>query len=199
MQIHIPNVLTAEQVAHCRGVLGAADWVDGRVTAGHQAAKSKHNLQGPENAPEARDLGAMILRALDGNLLFMSATLPDRVFPPLFNRYDVGMQFGAHVDNAVRPIPGVGGRIRTDISATLFLSEPSEYDGGELLIEDTYGAHSVKLPAGDMVIYPASSLHRVQPITRGTRWASFFWVHTSAQKVRLTPGILSDGRFMIPS
>ncbi|WP_158044994.1 Fe2+-dependent dioxygenase [Skermanella pratensis] len=178
MQIHISDVLTADQVAHCRAVLESAAWVDGRVTAGHQSARTKKNLQVPESAPELPGLRDMILRALDANPVFMSATLPERVFPPLFNRYDAGMTFGAHVDNAIRPLPGGGGRIRTDISATLFLSGPDEYDGGELMIEDTYGAHSVKLPAGHMVVYPASSLHRVTPITRGSRWASFFWIQS---------------------
>ncbi|EWY40298.1 Fe(II)-dependent oxygenase [Skermanella stibiiresistens SB22] len=178
MQIHIPDVLSTEQVAHCRAVLEAARWVDGRVTAGHQSAKTKNNLQIPETAPELAELRGIVLRALDASPLFMSATLPSQVFPPLFNRYDAGMRFGAHVDNAVRPLPGGGGRIRTDISATLFLSEPEEYDGGELMIEDTYGAHSVKLPAGHMVVYPASSLHQVTPITRGSRWASFFWIQS---------------------
>jgi PKHD-type hydroxylase len=178
VQIHIPDVLTTEQVAHCRAVLEEARWVDGRVTAGHQSAKTKNNLQIPETAPELAELRGIVLRALDASPLFMSATLPSQVFPPLFNRYDAGMRFGAHVDNAVRPLPGGGGRIRTDISATLFLSEPEEYDGGELMIEDTYGAHSVKLPAGHMVVYPASSLHQVTPITRGSRWASFFWIQS---------------------
>jgi PKHD-type hydroxylase len=178
MQVHIPQVLTAQEVAHCRAVLDRAQWVDGKVTAGHQSARAKNNLQIPESAPEARQLGAMILRALERNPLFMSAVLPDRVFPPLFNRYDAGMHFHAHVDNAVRQIPGSDLRVRTDVSATLFLSDPADYDGGELVIEDNFGTHRVKLPAGDMVVYPSSSLHRVEPITRGSRWASFFWIQS---------------------
>jgi PKHD-type hydroxylase len=178
VQIHIPDVLSAGQVTRCRALLEAGEWVDGRVTAGHQSAKAKNNLQVPENARVLPELREMVLLALDSNPLFMSATLPDKVFPPLFNRYDVGMKFGAHVDNAVRPIPGGGGRMRTDISATLFLSGPDEYDGGELMIEDAYGVHSVKLPAGHMVVYPATSLHRVEPVTRGSRWASFFWTQS---------------------
>jgi PKHD-type hydroxylase len=178
MQVHIPQVLTAQEVAHCRAVLDGAQWVDGKVTAGHQSARAKNNLQIPESAPEARQLGAMILRALERNPLFMSAVLPDRVFPPLFNRYDAGMHFHAHVDNAVRQIPGSDLRVRTDVSATLFLSDPADYDGGELVIEDNFGTHRVKLPAGDMVVYPSSSLHRVEPITRGSRWASFFWIQS---------------------
>jgi PKHD-type hydroxylase len=178
MQVHIPQVLTAQEVAHCRAVLDRAQWVDGKVTAGHQSARAKNNLQIPESAPEARQLGAMILRALERNPLFMSAVLPDRVFPPLFNRYDAGMHFHAHIDNAVRQIPGSDLRVRTDVSATLFLSDPADYDGGELVIEDNFGTHRVKLPAGDMVVYPSSSLHRVEPITRGSRWASFFWIQS---------------------
>jgi PKHD-type hydroxylase len=178
MQVHIPQVLTAQEVAHCRAVLDRAQWVDGKVTAGHQSARAKNNLQIPESAPEARQLGAIILRALERNPLFMSAVLPDRVFPPLFNRYDAGMHFHAHVDNAVRQIPGSDLRVRTDVSATLFLSDPADYDGGELVIEDNFGTHRVKLPAGDMVVYPSSSLHRVEPITRGSRWASFFWIQS---------------------
>jgi PKHD-type hydroxylase len=178
MQVHIPQVLTAQEVGHCRAVLDRAQWVDGKVTAGHQSARAKNNLQIPESAPEARQLGAMILRALERNPLFMSAVLPDRVFPPLFNRYDAGMHFHAHVDNAVRQIPGSDLRVRTDVSATLFLSDPTDYDGGELVIEDNFGTHRVKLPAGDMVVYPSSSLHRVEPITRGSRWASFFWIQS---------------------
>jgi PKHD-type hydroxylase len=178
VQIHIPEVLSTDQVTRCRALLAAGEWVDGRVTAGHQSARTKNNLQVPESARALPELRDMVLRALDANPLFMSATLPDKVFPPLFNRYDVGMKFGAHVDNAVRPVPGGGGRIRTDISATLFLSDPDEYDGGELMIEDAYGTHSVKLPAGDMIVYPATSVHHVTPVTRGSRIASFFWTQS---------------------
>jgi PKHD-type hydroxylase len=177
MMIHVPNVLTAEQVARCRAVMEKAAWVDGRVTAGHQSAKVKHNLQLPDHAPEARELGDMVLDALARSNLFMSAVLPKQVFPPLFNRYDAGMTFGAHVDNAIRNAGG-GLRIRTDVSSTLFISAPEDYDGGELVVEDTYGTHAVKLPAGDMIVYPATSLHNVTPITRGSRIASFFWTQS---------------------
>lgn len=177
MLLHIPSVLAPDQVRHCQSVLQAAAWSDGRMTAGYQSAKVKANRQLPKDAPEAKALGDMVIDALQGHALFISAALPQRVFPPLFNRYDAGMAFGNHVDNAIRYLPG-GGRVRTDISATLFLSPPDDYDGGELFIDDTYGAHKVKLAAGDMVLYPASSLHRVAPITRGTRLAAFFWIQS---------------------
>lgn len=176
MLIRIPAVLSPEEVAHCRTVLGAATWADGRATAGAQSALAKHNLQVPEDAPEARELGVLILGKLGRNEAFVAAGLPLRVFPPLFNRYDVGMGFGAHVDNTIRFAGSV--RFRTDLSATLFLSDPADYDGGELVVIDTYGEQAVKLPAGDMVLYPASSVHRVNPVTRGSRWASFFWAQS---------------------
>lgn len=178
MLLHVPNVLTAEQVAECRRQLDAADWVDGRVTAGHQSAKSKDNAQLSEDSPVARQLGQMILAALERNPLFIAGALPLKIFPPLFNRYASGQSFGMHVDNAIRQVRNSPQRVRTDISATLFLAQPSEYDGGELMVEDTYGAHSVKLPAGDLVLYPSTSLHRVQPVTRGARIASFFWIQS---------------------
>ena len=178
MLLHIPQVLTAEQVAQCRQALDAAPWVDGRVTAGHQSAKAKDNMQLPEDHSTARDLGEIILAALDRNPLFTSAALPLKVFPPLFNRYQGGQSFGVHVDNAVRQVRGTPHRVRTDLSATLFLSAPEEYDGGELIVDDTYGAHKVKLPAGHMVLYPSSSLHHVAPVTRGARIASFFWIQS---------------------
>jgi PKHD-type hydroxylase len=178
MLIRIPDVLTREELMQCRTTLGTADWVDGTITAGAQSAKAKYNLQVPESAPQARQLGEIILRALGSNPLFNAAALPLRVFPPLFNRYDQGMDFKPHVDNAIRYVSHANLRLRTDISVTLFLSEPSEYDGGELILEDTYGTQSVKLPAGHMVLYPATSLHLVAPITRGSRWASFFWVQS---------------------
>lgn len=178
MMVIIPNVLNAEQVARCRDVMTRAAWVDGRVTAGHQSAQVKNNLQLPETAPEARELGAVVIEALARSNLFMSAVLPKQVFPPLFNRYDAGMTFGSHVDNSIRGIPNSGMRIRTDVSSTLFISAPEDYDGGELVVEDTYGQHSVKLPAGDMIVYPATSLHNVTPITRGSRIASFFWTQS---------------------
>jgi PKHD-type hydroxylase len=178
MLVKIENVLTKEEVAHCRSVLEGTQWVDGRITAGAQSALAKHNLQVPENTPQARALGEIVLRALGMNAAFNSAAVPFRVFPPLFNRYDVGMKFGAHVDNAIRFIAGPNIRVRTDLSATLFLTPPEDYDGGELVIQDTYGEQAVKFGAGDMVLYPASSLHRVEPVTRGSRWASFFWIQS---------------------
>jgi PKHD-type hydroxylase len=176
--LEIPGVLTAEQVATARQMLDAAAWVDGRVTAGHQSARAKENMQLPEDHPTSRQLGDIILAALQRNSLFISAALPLRVFPPLFNRYQGGQSFGNHVDNAIRQAPGGGMRIRTDLSATLFLAQPEEYDGGELMVEDTYGVHSVKLPAGHMVLYPSTSLHNVRPVTRGARIASFFWIQS---------------------
>ena len=178
MIVQVPSVLNPEQVARCREVMNRANWVDGRVTAGHQSSQVKDNRQLPENSSEARELGDMIVGALERNPLFITATLPLRVFPPLFNRYEGGESFGAHLDNSIRQIPGTPLRVRTDISATLFLSAPEDYDGGELVIDDVYGAHAVKLNAGDMVIYPASSLHHVKPVTRGVRLASFFWVQS---------------------
>lgn len=178
MLLHVPNVLTAEQVAECRRQLDSADWVDGRVTAGHQSAKAKDNAQLPEDSPIARQLGQMILAALERHPLFVAGALPLKIFPPLFNRYASGQSFGNHVDNAIRQITGTSFRIRTDLSATLFLSQPDEYDGGELAVEDTYGVHTVKLPAGHMVLYPSTSLHHVRPVTRGARIASFFWIQS---------------------
>jgi len=161
-----------------RRLLEAAEWVDGKVTAGHQSARAKSNEQLPEDSAAARELGKLVLVALERSSLFISAALPLKIFPPLFNRYVSGQSFGMHVDNAVRQVRATGQLVRTDLSATLFLAEPQEYDGGELVVEDTYGAHTIKLPAGHMVLYPASSLHRVQPITRGARLASFFWVQS---------------------
>ena len=178
MLLHIPKVLTARQVAHCRTLLDDAKWVDGRETSGHLAARVKHNRQVDEATPEARETGNIVVSALERTPLFMAAALPLRVFPPLFNRYEPGMGFGAHVDNAIRELTSSPLRVRTDLSATLFLSAPEEYDGGELVVDDTYGAHSVKLPAGDMILYPATSLHRVVPVTRGARLASIFWVQS---------------------
>jgi PKHD-type hydroxylase len=177
MMIHVPNVLTPEQVARCRDVMTRAAWIDGRATAGHQSVQVKKNLQLPESAPESRELGQMVMEALGRSSLFMSAVLPKQVFPPLFNRYDAGMTFGSHVDNAIRSHAS-GLQIRTDVSSTLFISGPEDYDGGELVVEDTYGQHTVKLPAGDMIVYPATSLHHVTPITRGSRIASFFWTQS---------------------
>ena len=178
MLLQLPDVLTPEQLQQARALLAHAPWVDGRVTAGHQSAAVKDNLQIPEGCAEHQALGQIVLAALERMPLFISAVLPLKVFPPLFNRYDPGMTFGAHVDNAIRIVPGHGGRIRTDVSCTLFLSDPDSYDGGELIVEDTYGEQRVKLAAGDAVIYPATSLHRVAPVTRGARLASFFWVQS---------------------
>lgn len=180
MLIAIPELLSKDEVAAARARIEAADWADGLETAGRQSALRKRNRQLGQDSPAARETGATITRALGSNALFVSAALPKTIFPPLFNRYDAdsGDAFGDHVDNAIRFLPGGGGRIRTDLSATLFLSEPEEYDGGELVIEDSYGSHQVKLPAGDMILYPATSLHRVEPVTRGTRFASFFWIES---------------------
>lgn len=178
MLLAIPDVLSSNQIAEARRLLDIAEWVDGRVTAGHQSSRTKDNLQIPETHPAAVQLGDLILNALGQNALFISAALPAKVFPPLFNRYTGGHSFGTHVDNAIRQISGTGHRIRTDLSATLFLTHPDEYDGGELIIEDTYGTHSVKLPAGHMILYPATSLHHVQPVTRGARTSSFFWIQS---------------------
>jgi PKHD-type hydroxylase len=178
MMTRIEGVLTRDQVAECRQILDAADWVDGKVTAGFQSGRVKSNAQVPEDHPAARRVGEFIVAVLNRNPLFISAALPHRVFPPLFNRYAEGQTFGDHVDNAIRRDPGTGGRLRTDLSATLFLGDPEDYDGGDLVIRDTYGTHSVKLPAGDMVLYPSTSLHRVTPVTRGARVASFFWIQS---------------------
>jgi PKHD-type hydroxylase len=178
MLITIPDVLSASELKQVRAALDAAEWIDGKITAGYQAQSVKENLQLPEGHPIAVTLGEIILAALARSPLFMSAALPLRVFPPMFNRYTGGGHFGTHVDTAIRANASTGQRIRTDLSAALFLSEPEEYDGGELAVEDTYGVHSVKLPAGHTVLYPATSLHRVTPVTRGTRLASFFWVQS---------------------
>jgi PKHD-type hydroxylase len=178
MLLTIQSVLSQDEVAHVRRTLAETEWIDGNVTSGVQSALAKNNLQVPEDAPEARALGEIILRALGSNAMFNSAAFPLRVYPPLFNRYDAGMGFDAHVDNAIRYNAASRQRLRTDVSVTLFLSDPQDYDGGELVIEDTYGEQSVKLAAGDMVIYPADSLHRVEAVTRGSRWASFFWVQS---------------------
>jgi PKHD-type hydroxylase len=178
MLLTIPDVLTSEQVATARTMLETAEWVDGKVTAGPQSARAKRNQQLPEGSEAAEKLGDMIVTALQRNALFVSAALPLRVFPPLFNRYGGGQAFGSHIDNAIRQIAGTGHRIRTDLSATLFLADPDEYDGGELVVEDTYGVHKVKLRAGDMVLYPSSSLHSVTPVTGGARVASFFWIQS---------------------
>ena len=178
MLITIPDALTPSDVARAKSALDAADWIDGKVTAGYQAQSVKNNLQLPEGHPLATELGDMVLKALARAPLFMSAALPLKVFPPMFNRYTGGGHFGTHVDTAIRAIATTGQRIRTDLSATLFFSSPEDYDGGELIVEDTYGVHSVKLPVGHMVLYPSTSLHRVTPVTRGARVCSFFWIQS---------------------
>jgi PKHD-type hydroxylase len=176
--LHIKQVLTPDQAAEARARVERAQWIDGNVTSGHQSAQAKYNEQLPEDSPVARELGGTILAALERSALFMSAALPKQVFPPLFNRYAGGMAFGNHVDNAIRVHAASRTRLRTDLSATLFLTPPDEYEGGELLVEDTYGVHSSKLPAGDLILYPATSLHRVTPVTRGARISSFFWIQS---------------------
>ncbi|QHO77649.1 Fe2+-dependent dioxygenase [Bradyrhizobium sp. CCBAU 051011] len=178
MLIEIPDLLSADEVKSVRSIIEAADWIDGRATAGELASLAKRNVQLHEESPQARQAGDIILRALGRNALFNSAALPLRVLPPLFNRYDTGMFFDAHVDGAVRAAPGLGTRMRADLSSTLFLTAPDDYDGGELIIEDSYGVHAVKLAAGSMVLYPAGSLHRVSEITRGARLSSFFWTQS---------------------
>jgi PKHD-type hydroxylase len=180
MLVSIPTALSPDQLAEVRRLVAAGQWEDGKKTAGPQSELAKRNLQLPASGAEAQAAGAIILNALADNGLFMSAALPHRVFPPLFNRYDAGAGHGFdnHVDNAIRYLEDKSARIRTDLSATLFLSDPEDYEGGELVIEDTYGAHAVKLAAGDLVLYPSTSLHRVDPVTRGSRVASFFWVQS---------------------
>lgn len=178
MMLHIPEVLTKPAVAELRTMIDAAEWADGNATSGAQSALAKRNEQLPEDSPAAQAAGSRILDALERNPLFVAAALPQTVFPPLFNRYAGGQAFGLHVDNAIRQARRGPARIRTDLSATLFLSEPEDYDGGELLVEDTYGVHEVKLPAGDMILYPSSSLHQVTAVTRGVRTASFFWLQS---------------------
>ena len=178
MLLTIPNLLSKAQVAQCRAALDQAEWVDGNVTSGPQSALAKNNRQIPEGSPVARQVGDLIQDALGASPLFIAAALPLKVFPPLFNRYDSGQAFGTHVDNAIRHLRGTNFRIRSDLSATLFLSEPEEYDGGELTVEDTYGVQRVKLAAGDLVLYPSTSLHHVTPVTRGARVSSFFWIQS---------------------
>lgn len=178
MLIAIPDLLDAAQVARIRGLIDVAEWVDGNVTSGPQSALAKRNEQLPETSAAAREAGAIILDALGRSPLFVAAALPLKVFPPLFNRYAGGQAFGTHVDNAIRIQRGSDFRIRSDLSMTVFLEDPQGYDGGELLIEGAFGAQSVKLPAGHAILYPSSSLHRVEPVTRGARVASFFWLQS---------------------
>ena len=177
MLLHIPDVLSREQVTQMRAMLDAADWTDGRETVGAQGAQVKRNQQLPDASPLRRQLGEVVLAALAKNPLYHAAALPLRTLPPRFNRYQGGGQYGFHVDGAVMALSS-DAQLRSDVSCTLFLSEPDEYDGGELIVNDTYGEHEVKLPAGDLIVYPSSSLHRVAPVTRGTRVASFFWVQS---------------------
>lgn len=178
MLLHIPQLFTREEVLNICQALEATEWMDGKATAGYQSAKAKHNLQLADDNPLAVELREAIVQRLQRNALFMSAALPRKIFPPLFNCYRTGDAFGYHIDNAVRAVRDSGERIRTDLSSTLFFSDPEDYDGGELVIQDTYGTREIKLPAGDLVLYPATSLHRVQPITRGRRLASFFWTQS---------------------
>jgi PKHD-type hydroxylase len=178
MIVRIPGLVDAERLAAIQTLIREATWEDGRATAGFQSSQVKHNLQLGQSSAAARQAGEIVLRALERHPDFVSAALPRHVYPPLFNRYEPGMSFGSHVDNAVRQVPGTHHRLRTDVSATLFLSPPSDYDGGELVLEDTFGTHAVKLGAGDLVLYPACSLHRVEPVTRGARVAAFFWVQS---------------------
>ncbi len=184
MQLHIPQVLSAAQLQHFQHSLLQADWQDGRITAGHQSAQAKRNQQLRESDPLAQALGRIVETEVMRHPTFFSAALPRHIYPPLFNRYGEGEQFGYHIDNAVRydrrrdpPLP-----VRTDLSATLFLSDPDSYDGGGLVIQDRYGTHTTKLPAGDLLLYPATSLHRVEPVTRGTRTACFFWLQSMVRQ-----------------
>jgi PKHD-type hydroxylase len=174
----IPDILSKAQVAHCRAVMEQAAWEDGAASAGAQAASVKKNIQIPPDTREAAELGQIVLNGLHANALFLSGALPLRILPPMFSRYGPGQTFGVHVDNAIRAVPGSPLRIRADLSATLFLAEPDEYDGGELTVETQYGSHEVKLPAGHLVLYPATSLHCVRPVTRGERAGSFFWIQS---------------------
>jgi PKHD-type hydroxylase len=178
----IPDILSSNQLAEVRKALATAEWIDGRVTAGHRSERVKNNLQLPERHPIARQLGTMILTELERNPLFVSSALPLKIVPPLFNRYEGGQHYGDHVDGAIRPVTGTLLRVRTDLSATLFLSSPNDYDGGELVITDSFGTHRVKLPAGDLILYPGTSLHRVEPVTRGVRFASFFWIESMVRE-----------------
>ncbi len=177
MILAIPDVLTREEVTKARSLLEATEWVDGRITAGHQGARVKNNQQLPPNNQVAAQVGELILQALEVNPLFLSAALPLHILPPMFNRYSGGQTFGTHVDGSIRSLPN-GQRIRTDLSCTLFFNDPEEYEGGELIVEDTYGSKSVKLPAGQMILYPSTSLHQVTPVTKGTRLCSFFWLQS---------------------
>jgi PKHD-type hydroxylase len=178
MMLAIPDLLDSEGVARVRAIVDAGDWADGNATSGHQSALAKHNQQLPEDGAAAKEAGRLVLDALARSPLFIAAALPLKIFPPLFNRYQGGEAFGTHIDNAVRIHRGSDFRVRTDLSATLFLEDPGAYDGGELVVEGDAGAGAVKLPAGHLLLYPSSSLHRVEPVTRGARVASFFWIQS---------------------
>jgi PKHD-type hydroxylase len=178
MIVAIPDVLPVAQLAEFRRELEAAEWEDGRMTAGAQAAQAKDNVQIPAGHPAARKVGEALLQALTRNALFQAAALPRHILPPMFNRYSGGQQFGTHVDGAIRQVPGTAHRLRADLSGTFFFSAPEEYDGGELVVQDTYGSRSVKLPAGHLILYPSTSLHHVTPVTRGSRLCSFFWIQS---------------------
>ncbi len=178
MLVQIPNVLNAASLAECRSALEKADWADGRMTAGYLSKRVKKNQQLPETNPLARKLGNLILDALDANQTFISAALPLKIVPPLFNRYATSQTYGSHIDGGIRPVAGTPHRVRTDLSATLFLTPPEDYDGGELVVEDSFGTRDVKLSAGDMVLYPGTSVHRVEPVTKGERVAAFFWIQS---------------------
>ena len=178
MLLHIPEVFSKDEVRRLRTLLDAGPWADGNMTSGHQSAMAKRNTQLPEDSAEAEEVSALVVQALNANPMFVAAALPHTIFPPLFNRYEGGGEFGVHVDNAIRQRRDGSVRIRSDLSATLFLSEPEDYDGGELIVEEMYGPQTVKLPAGDMVLYPSKSLHRVTPVTRGARVSSFMWLQS---------------------
>jgi PKHD-type hydroxylase len=183
MLLHIPEVLNKDQMKICRDLLAKAEWADGRVTAGTQAAKVKNNRQLPEDGPEAKQLRALVLEALSKSALFFTAALPKRIYPPLFNRYSgEANSFGNHVDNAIRTHPVTAQHVRTDMSFTLFLADPDDYDGGELVIEDGFAGRPVKLPAGDLILYPSYSVHRVEPVTRGARLACFSWLESMVRE-----------------
>jgi len=182
MLVRIPHVLSAQQVKDARKALETADWSDGRATAGYLSRRAKSNAQVPEENPVGQRLSALILDALDKNQLFISAALPLKVLPPLFNRYAGGQSYGGHIDGAIRPVFGTPHRIRTDLSATLFLSAPGDYDGGELVVEEKFGSQRIKLPAGDMILYSGTSVHRVEPVTRGERVAAFFWIQSMVRE-----------------
>lgn len=183
MMFHLQHVLDPDQLARCQSLLAEAEWADGRVTAGTQAATAKNNLQLPEDSPHAQALRDIVLEALSRSALFFTAALPKRIYPPLFNRYgDTANSFGNHVDNAIRTHPASAQHVRTDLSFTLFLNQPEDYEGGELVIEDGFGGRPVKLPAGDLILYPSYSVHRVEPVTRGARLACFSWLESMVRE-----------------